>query len=76
MNSVEKSFEIRMYGFSELAQQYFPNIEPKSAAKNLRSWIKHSEALQEKLAKADYTVGQRILSPRQVQVLIEHLGEP
>lgn len=68
-------FTIRAYGFQELALLYFPNSAPKSASAQLKKWISHP-FLMEKLALAGYRSGQKILTPRQVALIVGHLGEP
>jgi len=68
-------FVIRAYGVQELAQLYFPNIAPSSASAQLRKWISHP-ALYCQLAAAGYLRGQKILTPRQVEIIVRHVGEP
>lgn len=62
--------------FNELARQYFPDSEPKSASTQLRVWIRQNTLLQEELTKTCYMPRQRILTPRQHQLILDHLGEP
>lgn len=66
----------RFWGFQELAMRYFPFVKPHSATNQLRRWILHSTELQNKLSACDYLAGQKILSPRQVRCIVDHLGEP
>lgn len=70
-----KPFIIRAYGLQELGQLYFPFSAPKSASTQLKRWINHPQLLR-KLAEVGYQNGQKLLTPRQVSVLTEHLGEP
>lgn len=70
------SFTLKSYGMQELAILYFPNASPQSASIQLKKWITKSLPLQDKLTEADYTPGQKILTPKQVSILISHLGEP
>ncbi len=69
------NFKIRAYGLQELAMLYFPNSTPQSASNQLKKWMK-KEPLQAKLLDAGYTSGQKILTPRQVEVIVGHVGEP
>jgi hypothetical protein len=69
------TFTARAYGLQELAQLYFPFNTPQSAAAQLRKWIK-VKALADKLTTADYRPGQKILTPRQVSIIVDHVGEP
>ncbi|MDF9830849.1 DUF4248 domain-containing protein [Parabacteroides sp. PF5-6] len=66
----------RAWGFQELAVRYCPYVRPHSATNQLRRWILHSHELQNKLSACHYTPGQKILTPRQVRCLVDHLGEP
>lgn len=66
----------RAWGYQELAMRYFPFVKPHSATNQLRRWIMHSPGLQSKLSACHYNTGQKILTPRQVQCIVEHLGEP
>jgi len=69
-------FTLRAYGLQELAILYFPNASPASASLQLKKWITKSTCLQSKLTEADYQSGQKILTPKQVSILTDHLGEP
>jgi hypothetical protein len=73
---MEKEFTIRSYGYGELAQLYFPNIAKKSASVQLRRWINQDKQLNELLKSLGYKKGQRLFTPRQVQILVEKLGMP
>lgn len=70
------SFRIRSYSFGELALLYNPYHHPKSATRQLRRWINYHPNLSEKLRLLGYQPGQRIFTPKQVECLVEHLGEP
>lgn len=72
----EKTFKIRAYGFGELAQLYLPNILPSSASKRLIFWIRKNGVLNESLRKIGFQKGCRSLTPAQVKLIIEFLGEP
>ena len=66
----------RVYGHTELARLYFPDILPKSASSQFSLWINRDEELLAELKKAGYKKGQRMYTPRQVAILRDHLGEP
>ena len=38
--------------------------------------IRRDEELLEDLKKAGYRKGQRMFTPRQVEILVDHLGDP
>ena len=73
---MEKSnFVVHAYGLKELAIMYFPNNTPQSAANMLKKWMNKKE-LMNKLEKSGYNQGQKILTPVQVAIIVEHIGEP
>jgi len=73
---MEKDFVIRTYGFNELAQQYFPNITPKSASRMFRNWITSNSNLAEILTELKWRKGLKYFTPKQVKAIIEHLDPP
>jgi hypothetical protein len=73
---MEKQFEIRTYGFNELAQLYFPNITPKSASQMFGVWIKTNTNLSKCLQQQNWKKGLRYLTPKQVKTIISHLDPP
>ena len=73
---MDQPFTIRTYGFGELAQMYFPAVSPKTASTNLNNWIRAAPELREALYEAGRRPGFKILSPAQVRLIVEVLGEP
>jgi len=73
---LEKAFVLRSYGYGELALLYFPFSTKKSATTQLRRWIRRNLELRSKLGKLGFTARQRILTPRQVEVFVQFVGEP
>ena len=69
------NFEIHAYGLQELAMLYFPNSTPQSASNQLKKWM-NKEKLLIKLIDAGYCSGQKILTPRQVELIADHVGKP
>lgn len=55
---------------------YFPGSVSQSASVQLRRWIKLNKLLTEALAKTGLVNRQRLLTPRQVELIFKHLGEP
>lgn len=76
MDTREKAFEIRAYGFAELALCYFPDKTKENAAAQFRRWINKSEKLQQQLQHAGHSKGMKILSPKQVTLIVDYFGEP
>lgn len=73
---MEEKFRIRSYRFGELAQMYFPSISKKSAAAQLRRWIRTSKTVLPKLENLGYKIGNRLLTPAHGKVLVDEFGEP
>lgn len=72
----EKKFEVRTYGFTELAQLYNPTLQPGSAANALRRWIQYNPKLVAALEDAGWLKGQRKLTPLQTLQITLFLGDP
>lgn len=66
----------RIYGHTELALLYFKNVLPKSASAQLSRWINRDEDLMADLKKAGHRKGQRIYTPLQLSIILDHLGDP
>lgn len=74
--NMDRQFKIRSYGYGELAMLYFPNSTKKSTSTQLGRWVRQHERLKIQLHEKGYKTGNKILTPRQVKILTEHLGEP
>ena len=71
-----QQLENRAYGIKELAVLYFPNIAPASASKRLKQWIADSKELLKELEKTNYHIQQRIITPRQKDLIANAFGSP
>jgi len=60
----------------ELAIAYFPELHPQVASRRLSLWIERDEELAAELKTAGYQRGQRLFTPKQIDILVDHLGEP
>ena len=61
----------------ELAAMYFANSTPKAATTHLKRWIDRNESLKNELTETGYIMeGQRVFTPRQVELVFRYLGEP
>ncbi|MCD8041514.1 MAG: DUF4248 domain-containing protein [Tannerellaceae bacterium] len=76
MKEEKTDFVIKAYGLQELALLYFPSNTPGSAAGQLKKWLTVNKKLMAELEQADYYSGQRLFTPRQIAIIIEHLGPP
>jgi hypothetical protein len=74
--SKEETFKVRAYGYGELAQLYFPNISKQSATVQFRRWIVVNEKLQEALIDSGFKKFQKLLTPKQVDIITKFIGEP
>lgn len=72
----EETFKVRAYGYSELAQLYFPSINKKSASWQLRIWLVANGKILEDLKKSGYKEHKRLLTPAQVKIIVDEFGEP
>jgi len=73
---MEKQFEIRTYGFNELAQLYFPNVSKESATKMFKIWINASSTLINSLERVGWKKNAKKLTPKQVKELVGHFDPP
>ena len=60
----------------ELSQLYAPELTLGAALNRLRQWLHHNSALMHDLHEANYHDGDRLFTPRQVEIIFRHLGEP
>ena len=67
---------IRTYGKSELAMLYFPDSQPHTAVNHLMAWIRRCGPLNEELKSQHYVRTAKCFTPRQVETILRHLGEP
>lgn len=63
---------------NELAVQYFPNLAPRCARLQLNRYLKENQALSQELCLAGYDSGRKCcyFTPKQVEIIKKHLGEP
>ena len=70
MRRMEKhEFEIRAYYKTELALIYCPEMSQRGALRRFNKWLKKNPRLAYLLDESDFT-------PRQVQQIVDELGEP
>lgn len=72
----EEKFKVRAFGYGELAQIYFPQITKQSATVQFRRWIRINEDLQKELKASGFKRFQKLLTPKQVEIIIKFIGEP
>ena len=76
MEMEDEKFKIRSYGWTELALCYNPNLHENSASRLLHRWVVRNEKLVKTLKIAGFCARQRKLTPKQVGVIVDFLGEP
>ena len=69
-------FEVRSYGWQELAVLYGPDLMPASAGKRLSKWVGVNPELKTELESAKAMKGKKMLTPLQVRTIVQYLGEP
>ena len=62
--------------FGRLALLYYPDRGYKRAVHLFRQELRLTRGLLDALKRVGYRENQRVLTPRQVQVIEEYLGEP
>ena len=67
---------IDRHHFGRLALLYYPHLSYKRAVHLFRQELRLTRGLLDALKAVGYRENQRVLTPRQVQVIEEYLGEP
>ena len=70
------SFPIQPYTKKELALLYFPSATPHVAVNHLMSWIRRCKSIHDALVDQGYRKTTMWLSPCEVRLITEYLGEP
>lgn len=68
--------KLTTYSMKELSAMYFPHSSIRSAGVQLKRWFVYNKPLMQALVDAGYYNGQKILTPKQVTLVFEYLGEP
>ncbi|MBR1596837.1 MAG: DUF4248 domain-containing protein [Phocaeicola sp.] len=76
MKEIDDKFTIRSYTKAELAHLYNPTMTYECAMRTFRRWLNRVPTLREELVRSGYEQKQHVLSPRQVEIIVNHLGEP
>lgn len=61
---------------TDLAQAYFPFIDPRSARNKLMQLINDDQSLVDSLNDCGYKFRNRQFSPKQVDIIVDKLGNP
>ena len=71
-----QSFVCKSYSKRELAQLYFPYNAPTTAVKKFNVWLQVSPGFWSRLQEAGVDLCTRYYTAMQVQLIVNHLGEP
>lgn len=67
---------IRSYSKQELALLYFPDSDPRTATCHLMRWINRNKPLLQQLKDTGYYSHCKFFTTRQVDAILQCLGEP
>ena len=65
-----------LISFNQVAKSYFPLQNDKSASNSLTRWIRRCPDLHRELSELGLKAKQRFFTPRMVNRIYYHLGEP
>ena len=71
-----KQFEIKSYGFGQLAQLYYPDRDYNSALRLFREELHVTRGLWDALTAEGYREKQKVLTRAQVKVIVGFLDPP
>jgi hypothetical protein len=72
----EIEFDVVPMTKQELAQMYAPDLTPHAAVNRLMRWVNLHPVLKTELRNTGYQKTSRLLTSRQVRLIVEYLGEP
>ena len=72
----ESNFPIKGYGKGELAMMYMPGVTRCGALKQFNRWLERNVQLTEALVATGYDNTVRLFTPKQVELIVEYIGEP
>lgn len=65
-----------MYTKFQIALQYFPELDERSARRKLNRWINQASGLRQALDRTGYHPQQHGFTHKQLLLLYDYLGEP
>lgn len=72
----ETKFVIKTYLKTELALLYNPYMSTEGALRKMRRWIIRNPELKAEMDALQISLTDRQYTPKQVGVIVKHLGEP
>ena len=72
----DERFEIKSYGFGQLAQLYYPDRGERSAIRLFREEMHLTRGLWNAMVAVGYKPYTKVLTRGQVKTIVKFLGEP
>ena len=72
----EEKWKNRSFGWLELGILYSPMITPAAASRRLKAWVLANKILVTLLKATGWNRKQRVMTPKQVECIVEILGRP
>lgn len=72
----EKKWKNRSLSWLELGILYSPSLTPAAASRRLKAWVLANKILISLLSAVGWNRRQRVMTPKQVERIVEILGEP
>jgi len=72
----DERFEIKSYGFGQLAQMYYPDRGERSAIRLFREEMHLMRGLWNAMVAVGYKPYTKVLTRGQVKTIVKFLGEP
>ena len=72
----EEKWKNRSFGWLELGILYSPMITPPADSRRLKAWVLANKILVTLLKAAGWNRKQRVMTPKQVECIVEILGRP
>ena len=72
----EEKWKNRSFGWLELGILYSPMIPPAAPPRRLKAWVLANKILVTLLKAAGWNRKQRVMTPKQVECIVEILGRP
>ena len=69
-------FNITTYGFGELAEEYYPEDDYRTAVRLFSRDLHRTRGLWDALQKQGYKEGDRIFTRAQVKTIVKYMGDP
>ena len=76
MSKYDYDMDIVAMNKMELESMYAPELTPHAAVNRLMRWVAYHPKLTDELRKTGYRKMSKLLSPKQVELIVEYLGEP